>query len=186
MNKLSLTIAVLAALSTGFVGAVHAANSGTLTFTGALTNTSCEVSYGGNTGDSITVPLGYVSFADIGTRAEQKYQTAKNIDLTVNCAALSADQFVKMSFLPSLDVNDPYLLATNGEARGVAIGLLPKAGAGDDVVNLKEAFFESPLVPNGTGGSTSTVEFRAVYVKNGIGTSAGAAPGTLPFVLTYR
>ncbi|MEF9671605.1 type 1 fimbrial protein [Pseudomonas sp. PCH446] len=117
MKKISMTLALLAA-TLGAVTTTQAANNGTLNFTGALTNTSCEVSSGGGSADNIPVDLGRVSFADIGNRTDARLGTAKDIDLVVTCLQPAAENTVHMSFRPSqTDTNDPYLLTTAGAPR---------------------------------------------------------------------
>ncbi|WP_221217386.1 hypothetical protein [Streptomyces sp. 840.1] len=63
----------------------EAADGGTLNFTGALANASCDVASGGGSADNIPVDLGRVSFADIGSRTEARLGAGKNIDLVVTC-----------------------------------------------------------------------------------------------------
>lgn len=185
MKKISITLALLAAAGIGAMNAAHAANGGTLNFTGALTNTSCDVSSSGGSADNIPVDLGRVSFADIGNRSEGRLGTAKDIDLVVTCLQPAAENTVHMSFRPSQVDDDPYLLKTAGAAQGVGIGLLPRDA--DTFLNIQDPddSIDGILEPNGTG-SRGTLELRAVFVKNGVATVPGAATGTLPFVLTYQ
>ncbi len=77
MKKISVMLVLLGS-ALGVTSSVHAANGGTLNFTGALTNTSCDVSSGGGSADNIPVDLGRVSFADIGflCRYRQPYRGA--------------------------------------------------------------------------------------------------------------
>jgi len=185
MKKISMTLALLAA-TLGAITTAQAANSGTLNFTGALTNTSCEVSSGGGSADNIPVDLGRVSFADIGNRTDSRLGTAKNIDLVVTCLQPAAENTVHMSFRPSqTDTNDPYLLTTAGAAKGVGIGLVRRDS--DTFLNIQDPTdtIDGVLEASGTG-SRGELALRAVFVKNGVPTVPGAATGTVPFVLTYN
>lgn len=134
MKKISVMLALLGS-ALGVMGSAHAANGGTLNFTGALTNTSCEVSSGGGSADNIPVDLGRVSFADIGNRTESRLGTAKDIDLLVTCLQPAAESTVHMSFRPAqVDPGDPYLLPTAGAAKGVGIGLVRRDS--DNFLNM--------------------------------------------------
>ncbi|MGY2196818.1 fimbrial protein [Pseudomonas gingeri] len=185
MKKISLTLALLG-VALGVTGSALAANGGTLNFTGALTNTSCDVSSGGGSADNIPVDLGRVSFADIGNRTESRLGTAKDIDLLVTCLQPAAENSVHMSFRPAqVDQNDPYLLTTAGAAKGVGIGLIRRDN--DNFLNIQDPTdtIDGILQPSGSG-SSGTLSLRAVFVKNGVATVPGAATGTVPFVLTYN
>ncbi|KPA93042.1 MULTISPECIES: fimbrial protein [Pseudomonas] len=185
MKKISVMLVLLGS-ALGVAGSAHAANGGTLNFTGALTNTSCEVSSGGGSADNIPVDLGRVSFADIGNRTESRLGTAKDIDLLVTCLQPAAESTVHMSFRPAqVDQGDPYLLPTSGAARGVGIGLVRRDN--DNFLNIQDPTdtIDGILQPSGSG-SSGTLSLRALFVKNGVSTVPGAATGTVPFVLTYN
>jgi len=186
MKKISTTLAFLGA-ALAAVGTANAANSGTLNFTGALTNTSCEVSSGGGGGaDNIPIDMGRISFADIDHRPGSSLGTAKDIDLVVTCQQPAAENTVHMSFRPDrMDDNDAYLLPTTGAAKGVGIGLIRREN--DNFLNPQDVTdtVDGVLQPSGTG-SSGTLALRAVFVKNGAATVPGGAISTVPFVLTYN
>ncbi|MEE4669153.1 fimbrial protein [Pseudomonas alliivorans] len=194
MKKLSLTLAVMSAISLGLAGTANAANNGKLIFNGTLTNISCDVAPGtgvsaGNNPGEINVDLGNVSFSDIGLSSEAKYETATPIQLLVNCSA-GADQYnmVKMRFTArngsGLDNNDSKLLRTTGAADGVGIGLLNASSVLMDLSGSET--IDTSLVKDGAGGATAEINFGAVYVLNGTPTNPGNADGFMPFVMDYE
>lgn len=194
MKKLTLALAVASFATFGLASAANAANNGKLILTGTLTNISCNVAPGAGTSPGadpgeIAVDLGNVSFADIGTSAENKLDTATPIQLLVNCAA-GADQYntVKMRFAArngsGLDNNDAKLLRTTGAADGVGIGLLNAANQLMDLGGTET--IDKPLTKDGAGGATAELNFAAVYVLNGTTTNPGNADGFVPFVLDYE
>lgn len=192
MKKLSITLAVLGALS--LTGAANAANNGKLIFNGTLTNMTCDVAPGtgvspGTNPGEINVDLGNVSFSDIGLSSEGKLQSATPIQLLVNCSA-GADQYntVKMRFAArngsGLDNNDQTLLRTTGAADGVGIGLINAANRLMDLSGTET--IDKPLIKDSVGGATAQIDFGAVYVLNGTATNPGNADGFMPFVMDYE
>lgn len=192
MKKLSITLAVLGALS--LTGAANAANNGKLIFNGTLTNMTCDVAPGtgvspGTNPGEINVDLGNVSFSDIGLSSESKLQSATPIQLLVNCSA-GADQYntVKMRFAArngsGLDNNDQSLLRTTGAADGVGIGLINAANRLMDLSGTET--IDKPLIKDSVGGATAQIDFGAVYVLNGTATNPGNADGFMPFVMDYE
>ncbi|CAM3051880.1 fimbrial protein [Pseudomonas floridensis] len=194
MNKLSLTLAVLGAMSFGMASTANAANNGKLIFNGTLTNISCDVAPGtgvsaGNNPGEINVDLGNVSFSDIGLSTETRYETATPIQLLVNCSAGAAQyNMVKMRFTPrngsGLDNNDAKLLRTTGAADGVGIGLLNASSVLMDLSGSET--IDTTLVKDGADGATAEINFGAVYVLNGTPTNPGNADGFMPFVMDYE
>lgn len=196
MKKVSLSLAVLAAMGLGVAGSANAANNGKLVLNGTLTNISCDVGAGsgasaGNNPGEINVDLGNVSFSDIGRPAANKIETASPIQLLVNCTAGAAQyNTVKMRFVArqgsGLDNSDQTLLRTTGAADGVGIALLNSSNQFMDLSGNET--IDAALVRQGTDGATAELNFAAVYALNGSGatTNPGNADGFLPFVLDYE
>ncbi|MDH0748401.1 type 1 fimbrial protein [Pseudomonas sp. GD03842] len=193
MKNISLSLAVMAAMGLGMAGTATAANNGKLIMTGTLTNITCDVSAGvgasqGSNAGEINVDMGNVSFADIGTYAQAKLDTASPIQLLVNCSGgASAYNSVDMRFIArqgsGLDNNDQKLLRTTGAADGVGIGLLNASNRLMDLSGTET--IETDLVKNGDT-ATAEINLGAVYVLNGTTTNPGNADGFLPFVMDYK
>ncbi|WP_268799777.1 fimbrial protein [Pseudomonas huanghezhanensis] len=196
MKKISISLAILAAMGLGAVGNASATNNGKLVLTGTLTDISCDVGAGsgasaGNNPGEINVDLGNVSFSDIGRPAANKIETASPIQLLVNCTAGAAKyNAVKMRFVArqgsGLDNSDQTLLRTTGAADGVGIALL---NASNEFMDLSgNETIDAALVRQGTDGATAELNFAAVYALNGssAATNPGNADGFLPFVLDYE
>jgi type 1 fimbria pilin len=194
MKKLSLRLAIVAAIGLGISGTANAANNGKLVFTGTLTNITCDIGAGtgatpGNNPGEINVDLGNVSFSDIGLFADNKLETASPIQLLVNCTGGAAQyNTVNMRFVArqgsGLDNLDQKLLRATGAADGVGIGLL---NASNQLMDLSgNETIDTPLIKDGADGATAEINFGAVYVLNGATTNPGNADGFLPFVMDYQ
>lgn len=90
MKKISLSLAVVAAMGLSAVGTANAANNGKLVLNGTLTDITCDINAGtgasaGNNPGEINVDLGNVSFTEIGRFADAKVETASPIQLLVSC-----------------------------------------------------------------------------------------------------
>lgn len=194
MKKVSLSLAVVAAMGLSAAGTANAANNGKLVFNGTLTNISCDIGAGagtspGNNPGEINIDLGNVSFSEIGRFADNKIDTAAPVQLLVNCTGGAAQyDTVKMRFVArqgsGLDNLDQKLLRTTGAADGVGIGLL---NASYQLMDLSgNETIDTPLVKEGADGATAEINFGAVYVLNGAATNPGNADGFLPFVMDYQ
>lgn len=194
MKKITLSLAIVAAMGLSIAGTANATNNGKLIFNGTLTNISCDInagtgaSPGTNPGD-INVDLGNVSFSDIGDFAEANLVTKSPIQLLVNCTGgATAYDAVTMRFLArqgsGLDTADRRLLRTTGAAEGVGIGLV---NAADQLMDLSGNDVISAQLVKDQDTATAELNFGAVYVLNGVTTTvAGNADGFLPFVLDYQ
>jgi type 1 fimbria pilin len=194
MKKVSLSLAIVAAMGLGICATANAANNGKLVFNGTLTNITCDIDSGtgtspGNNPGEINVDLGNVSFSDIGRFADNKLSTASPIQLLVTCTGGVAQyNTVNMRFVArqgsGLDNSDQKLLRTTGAADGVGIGLL---NASSQLMDLSgNETIDTDLVKDGADGATAEINFGAVYVLNGTPTNPGNADGFLPFVMDYQ
>lgn len=197
MKNITLALAISGALALSLANTVNAANNkngGKLLFSGTLTNMSCTVGPGAGTGSGanvgeIAVDLGNVAFSDIGTSPENKLETAKPIQLLVNCEAGAAQyNLVKMRFNAGeghgTDDNDSKLLRVTGSAGGVGIGVL---NASNQLMDLSGTeTIDVPLVKVGPDGATAEINLAGVYMLNTTATRPGTAMGDLPFVLNYE
>ncbi|RJX81541.1 fimbrial protein [Pseudomonas sp. LS-2] len=191
MKKISLSLAILAALGLSVASTANAANNGKLIFTGTLTDMTCDVTAGSGTspgnGTDINVDLGNVSFSDIGDFATAKLETASPIQLLVECSGGTGQYSqVDMRFVArqgsGLDNLDQRLLRTTGAADGVGIGLINTA---DQLMELNGDEKISAELVEDAGVLRAELNFGAVYVLNGAATNPGQADGFLPFVMEY-
>jgi type 1 fimbria pilin len=191
MKKISLSLAILAALGLSVASTANAANNGKLIFTGTLTDMTCDVTAGSGTspgnGTDINVDLGNVSFSDIGNFAAAKLETASPIQLLVACTGGTGQYSqVDMRFVArqgsGLDNLDQRLLRTTGAADGVGIGLINTA---DQLMELNGDEKISAELVEDAGVLRAELNFGAVYVLNGAATNPGQADGFLPFVMEY-
>ncbi|MFJ3683771.1 fimbrial protein [Pseudomonas sp. NPDC090208] len=194
MKKLTVSLAILAAMGMSVAGTANAANNGKLVFNGTLTNITCDIAAGAGASDGtnlgeINVDMGNVSFSDIGRFADNKLETASPIQLLVDCTGGAAQyNTVSMRFIArqgsGLDNLDHKLLRTTGAADGVGIGLL---NASNQLMDLSgNETIDTPLIKQGVDGARAEINFGAVYVLNGATTNPGKADGFLPFVMDYQ
>ena len=194
MKKISLSLAVVAAMGLSAAGTASAANNGKLVLNGTLTDITCDIGSGtgstpGTNPGDINVDLGNVSFSEIGRFADNKLATASPIQLLVTCSGgFAAYDTVNMRFVArqgsGLDNLDQRLLRTTGAADGVGIAMLNSSYqlmdlSGNETIN-------ADLTDDGAGGATAELNFGAVYVLNGAATNPGNADGFLPFVMDYQ
>lgn len=194
MKKISLSLAIVAAMGLGAMGTANAANNGRLVLNGTLTDITCDIGAGtgasaGTNPGEINVDLGNVSFTEIGRFVDNRIETASPIQLLVNCTGGAAQyNTVNMRFVArqgsGLDNLDQRLLRTTGAADGVGIGLLNSSYQLMDLSGNET--IDATLVQDGAGGATAELNFGAVYVLNGASTNPGNADAFLPFVMDYQ
>lgn len=167
------------------------ANTGTINFTGNITTSTCEVRPGAGTGgslDNILVPMGVVSFHDLGSVTEP-VGGAVAINLELTCDGIDDVTDVRMSFDPragsGLDT-DPRLLSVTtgpGAAAGVAVAIVDDS---NNIVNLGAGEgIEAKLIIGAGGTATADLSMRAAYVLNGTAPVPGDANAHMPFTLSY-
>ena len=190
---LLLTSAMCALVNTAM------AADGTIKFTGEITAASCVASsgagtsIGGEAGQQVVdVNLGKVSMDSLGGAEGLNIAAGTSINLNLDCGN-TADglKSVKFAFDPmsgsGIDLKNNSLLKTEGDAKGVGIGLFDD---NNKLINLSaNEGYTAELLKSGEGGSakyTAALNMRAGYVANGDELKAGIASGNLPFTLTYE
>lgn len=198
-----LALAITAAAANSAMAA-----DGTITFTGEIIAASCSLGATGSSpsvtpgeeakGKNLIVALGKVSKSGIGVPGGQGViNTAKNIDLALDCTEATDLTSVTMSFDPKsgsgLHPQDSRLLnltgaGTAGVATNVGIGLY---NGNNELLNLgSEASVTGALTKSGEGAEAvwkTNLNLRAGYVQAGpTAITAGTANGTLPFLLSYN
>lgn len=192
-RNLTALAVVLSAFS--FSGMV---NAGTINFTGAVQDVSCNVKPGtGASGsdDNITIDLGTVSKDGIANNAETVTGMATTFaSIDVTCADVKSLNKVKMKFDgysgSGVESNRGLLHVTGhgtaDNADGVGIAILDD---NNKVIDLRDSakFIEADLTKNGND-ATAKLNFKAAYmmIGNKADIIAGKAHGQLPFVLIYE
>lgn len=185
------TLLAATLLSTFALTSIAHANTGTISFTGTLTASTCTVDPGAGTGgttNNIEVDLGTVSFRDLSEGQGTDFGAATRINLDISCTSAGGLNTVKMNFHPSsgtgVDTFDPRLLQTTGGSTGVGIGIINEA---NQVLALNGGeTIDAPLTVSGNN-AVAQLSMRAAYILNGNPTrTAGDANGSMPFTLSYE
>ncbi|MDR0806544.1 MAG: type 1 fimbrial protein [Enterobacteriaceae bacterium] len=174
------------------------ANAGTINFTGAVQDVSCDVNPGtGATGtaNNITIDLGSVGKDGVANSSNTVSGMATTFaDLEVSCADAGTLSKVKMKFDAhsgsGAESNRGLLDIANkggsGVASGVGIAILDSKNT---LIDLRDStkYIEAPLSVSGTS-ATAKLSFKAAYMATGAKSAitAGSANGQLPFVLNYE
>ncbi|ESN53165.1 fimbrial protein [Enterobacter sp. MGH 16] len=180
MRKLIISTAVMMA----FAGNAMAADTGTIQFTGAVTDTTCSVDIGG-AGSDATVQLPTVSATSLATAASVAGKTQFTISLS---GCTGAPGTAKAFFEPgsTVNTNTGRLLNTDTAGAGnVSLQLLD--GTTDTAINVGDY----SQVSGGTGfvdissGSAVLPYFVQYYAEDDV-VSAGAVASQVTYSISYQ
>lgn len=174
------------------------ANSGDLTFSGAVNNAACEVLPGagaGGTSNNIQVDLGTVNMDSLGsgeTIGAQHTAFALNVVCTAGTDTVTS---VHMAFDPhtgsgsGLDPDNTALLRLSNptdpnSAKGVGIGLFDANSA--MVMLDRNGKITAPFTSGAPGAGTATLNMQVAYMLSGATPEPGTGDAFLPFTLTYE
>ncbi|HIE9359426.1 TPA: fimbrial protein [Klebsiella quasipneumoniae subsp. similipneumoniae] len=180
MNKMIIAAAISLAFSTS----VFAADTGTITFTGAVTDTTCNVDIGG-AGEVGNVSLPTVSAASLGTKTSVSGKTQFNITLS-ECAGASNSAKAFFEAGATVDSATGRLINTDTTgAKFVSLQLLD--GSTDSVINVGDY----SQISNNTGyvdvsTGTATLPYFVQYYAEDAGVSAGAVESQVTYSISYK
>lgn len=178
MKKTSLFIALGLGVS---VANVHAADTGTITFNGELTASTCSVAVDGQT-ENATVILPTVSTSNLSAIGETAGTTAFSMALT-DCAGTLTTASAFFEAGASVDAATGRLLNTGGDAGQVSLQL--KDGANDSVIKVgsSEQVTNATYADTSTGGAILpyTVEY---YAEDA--TTAGTVSSSVTYSIQYK
>lgn len=182
MNRILLSAMVSSALLSG--GAI-AADSGTITFTGAITDSTCDVSVNGG-GASGTVTLPTVSAASLSTMGQTTGTTRFTLDLS-NCAGGTLNT-AKAYFQNGSSVSSAGRLinqASTSPATGVTLQLLD--GQTGNAINVGDSAQNTGGFVDITGAvsGTVTLPYSVEYYAE-TASAAGAVSSMVTYNLNYQ
>lgn len=188
MNKLS-KFALLAILST--VGTAAAAEDGTITFDGTISDATCTITGGDATGESntpdFTVHLPSISTTALKTDGQRAGDTPFFIKLSgANCTdGKVASVFFELAQSTNIDATTGNLKNTEAEGSGgagkVQIGLLDSSKA---ILNLNTANNNAKTVT--ISGNTARFDYWAQYVATGGQATAGKVKTDVVYSIKYQ
>lgn len=163
----------------------HAADNGTITISGKVMNSTCDVNGGGATGDSFTVTLPPVAATALATSGDTAAKTSFSINLS-GCPTTPAGIQVGTQFFSSANADGSGHLnnsAGPGFATNVAVQLLDSADAAINVTTSQAS--AAVTDPTTLAGSTATLDYAAQYYATG-GATAGDVSTTVQYVINYQ
>lgn len=166
------------------------ANTGTITFSGQVVDSTCAVTVN-NTSASATVTLPTVKIQELANANDTAGATPFTIDVT-GCTAITTPPItsIKTRFLAQ-DADGANLANTAGTATNVAIQLLEDTGVigstGDTALNFTTGYAESgtQLLADATGSGVVQFPFVARYIATG-GATAGTVQAIVDYELVYQ
>ncbi|HIC1731242.1 fimbrial protein [Enterobacter kobei] len=188
MKKLS-KLAILAVLST--IGTAAAAEDGTITFEGTISDATCTITGGDAQGESespdFTVHLPSISTTALATDGQRAGDTPFHITLSgANCTnGKVASVFFELAQSTNIDATTGNLKNTVAKASGgaekVQVGLLDSSKA---KLNLNTANDSAKTVT--VAGNTARFDYWAQYVATGGASTAGQVSTDVVYSIKYQ
>jgi major type 1 subunit fimbrin (pilin) len=171
MDRLSGT-ALLLVLT---MGTALGADTGTITFSGALTTSSCTVDAGGA---SVTLPR--IPISSLQTTGSTAGKTQFTLTLS-GCTLAGGNGTVKIGFRNDTNIDQTtHNLKETADTTHVQIQLRNSA---QDIINLVDNTNSLPLTP--AGGNASFTLYAEYYAPGAGLVTSGTVTAALPFDLIY-
>jgi len=192
MKKTLLAAAVISAFS--LVNAAHAANNGTITFTGKLTDQTCSVVLNGGSSASGTVALQTLQVSKIATAGGTAGKTYFTLNLS-GCKSVTTAFGVTAYFPNNATYVSSYYGLLNNQQTGataatyVGLELLQVNGATETVVPLGKDITDTGYKYTTVAANTTSATLNyAVQYKNpwSTATTAGLVKGIAIYELAYN
>lgn len=165
--------AVLLSMLSGGAAYSQTATTGTINFTGSITDVPCEIDTAATSSNVTMVKVFANDFSGVGSTTGT---TAFKIVLK-NCGASTSGATVR--FMGTTDSANPAALQTTaGGAGGVALQLVDDTGTPISIGSSSKAY----TIAEGD----NTFNFAARYIATSATVTGGAANATAVFALTYK
>lgn len=181
MKELVIAASFIAAL-TG-VSAAQAASTGTITFNGLLTATTCDVSIAGQ-GASALVVLPTIGINQLTGATQTAGRTGFTMALT-NCAGTlkSASAFFEAG--SSVDVTTGRLHNVTGTATNVDLQLRDASSATADVIQAGNTNQIANMTYVDVSSGSASLPYSVEYYANGA-TTAGTVESSVVYSIQYK
>lgn len=178
MKKLMI-VGALAAI--GFVSATQAASTGTITFNGKLTATTCDANVD-NQGSDATITLPTIGTNQLTAAGNTAGRTGFNIALT-NCAGSLSNAAAFFEAGSTVDLSTGRLKNVGGDATNVSLQLREATGTesvikAGSTTQLSSSFYD---ISSGSANLPYSVE----YYADGA-TTAGAVNSSVVYSIQYN
>lgn len=181
MKKLVIAASIVAALAS--VSATQAASTGTITFNGLLTATTCDVTVAGQGADA-TVVLPTIGTNQLISATQTAGRTGFNMALK-NCAGTLKTASAYFEAGSSVDVTTGRLHNMTGTATNVDLQLRDATSASQAVIQAGNTNqINNTSYVDVTSGS-ATLPYAVEYYANGA-TTAGTVVSSVVYSLQYK
>lgn len=177
--KTLLTTAVSTVLGAAIILPTQASD-GTISFTGSVTDTTCNISVNGSGTANGTVALPVARLDHLTAIGNTAGDTNFNVVLSGCTGANANGQGVAVHFERGAHVNANGRLTTTGTATGLELALYPQGNTAALVLG------QAPAAATGTiAGNGLTLAYTAKYLSTSVAPTAGTANSSVTYSLVY-
>ncbi|EOD5129670.1 TPA: fimbrial protein [Vibrio parahaemolyticus] len=176
MKKVSLATIILASLASSSVFA----NTGTVNFIGAITDTTCDFTAEQDGAQTNNVDLGTWSVSQVTSDSADvvEFSLVGKKDDGSACT-LNSGEFVDVSWIPVTGSWDAYGLQNTGTAKGAAVKLMDKDEKVFSTVKTSVTYADTDV-------QDGRLPFKAKIVKTGSTVEAGTVLAAASFSVAYK
>ncbi|WP_032115445.1 fimbrial protein [Candidatus Arsenophonus nilaparvatae] len=162
------------------------ATDGTVTFSGAIIDTPCDVTLSpGSSNSSLAIDMGVYMKDKVPSTSGQKVNGSERplAFRLKNCPHYDGHSIVpKITFKANKDDHNPKLIKLDGSgAEGVGIGLYDDSG---NLLDIRDIYQHNIATPK--GGVLFIIPFKVAYVSNGETAKPGKANASISFEIAYK
>ena len=181
MKKSAIALTLFAVLG-ATVSSANAASTGTITFNGQLTATTCDAVVDAQGADA-TIILPNVGINQLTTTGQTAGRTGFNIALT-NCQGTlqSASAFFEAG--PTVDLPSGHLLNKGGSATGVSLQLRDESSTGGDVIAVGNGNQSGKTTYVAFSSGTANLPYSVEYFADAV-TTAGTVISQVVYSIQY-
>ncbi|EPF6317825.1 fimbrial protein [Enterobacter cloacae] len=186
MKKLFKSMAAITFMA-AVTAPAYSASTGTITFEGLLTDTTCDVDIGGS-GPSATVTLPTVSINELTAPGQVTGRTVFNMNLSGCTVATGGPSTVATYFQPGPNVNlSTGRLINNGGTAGnnVSLQLLDAVSNTYNVINVGSTDQVDDAAYIDISGGTATLPYAVEYYAENA-TTPGTVTSSVVYNLMYK
>jgi len=181
-NKLKTAYAASALMLIAIGANVHAASTGTITFNGELTATTCDVSVNGS-GPSATVKLPTMAVTQLDAAGKTGGTTKFNMALS-NCAGTLTTASAFFEAGPTVDLTSGRL-NSSGTASNVQLELLDGSSSTLAPINVGDSAQVNDTTYVDVSGGTANLPYAVRYYATDA-TGAGTVVSNVVYSIQYK
>ncbi|MGL4726423.1 MAG: fimbrial protein [Scandinavium sp.] len=182
MKKVISSVAILAALTAATAMNAQAASTGTITFNGELTATTCDANVDGQGADALIV-LPTIGTNQLTTAGDTAGRTGFNINLS-NCAGTLQTASAFFQSGSSVDLTTGHLKNVSGDATNVSLQLREESGS-EAVINAGNTEQVSAATYYDISSGSADMPYAVEYYADGA-TTAGTVVSNVVYSIQYQ